>query len=350
MKELSLSDSVRSEIGNFLQTINFNCSTAEDNLTLKNGLLGVIDMLSDYYEEGTHLYPTVILFDDMGYLKTIPNLHYVFYHGKIEDSQFRMAIKMCAPLALDGWCIFLHVGKSDMSWGVVTAEIKETSLTLEEQVLRDEDPAYKVSLISNIGLKTVAIVSSGRKINSIVYLSLLGQQINATPNLDKFFGCVLSDCPNINDELVGYYHKVVNTALHTGHGNLFVVIGQGDSIPDILKEGVNLYNTPIDFASTYSELQENLNGDDQVRINSKLKMMSSLAVSMMNHDGITVFTTTGKIVGYHYIVDNTVTANELIVGGARTKAYMALVQSGDFRCVMMKKQEGEIKCEIKDER
>ena len=349
MNELSLSDSVKSEIGNFLQTINFNCSTAEYNLTLKNGLLGVIDMLSDYYEEGTHLFPTVILFDDMEYLKTVPNLHYVFYHGEIKENQFRQAIKMCAPLALDGWCIFLQVGQSDMSWGVVTAEIKETSLSLEEQVLRDEEPAYKVSLISNIGLKTVAMVSSGRKVNCIVYLSLLGQQINAVPSLDKFFRCVLSNCQGINDEFVGYYQKVVNTALHTGHGNLFAVIGEGDPIPDILKEGVNISNTPVDFATTYSELQENMNGNDQVRINSKLKMMSSLAVSMMNHDGITVFTTTGKIVGYHFIVDNTVTANELIVGGARTKAFMALVHSGNFRCVMMKKQEGEIKCDSRDE-
>lgn len=349
MKELSLSESVLSEIGNFLQTINFNCSTAEYNLTLKKGLLEIIDMLSDYYEEGTHLFPTVILMDSLDYLKTIPNMHHVFYRGEIEERQFKQAVKMCAPLAVDGWSIFLQVGAADMSWGIVTAEIKETSLSLEEQVLREEDQTYKVSIISNIGLKTVALVSSGRKVNCIVYLSLLGQQINAAPDIEKFLGSALFGCDQANDEFCGYFKKVVNTALHTGHGNLFVIIEDGSPIPDMLKEGVCLTDNPLDFFATYKELQDAVNGDDKVRINSQLKMMSSLAISMMNHDGITVFYPTGKIVGYHYIVDNKVTASELIVGGARTKAYWALVNSNKFKCVFMRKQEGDINCTLENE-
>ncbi len=349
MKELSLSGNVRSEIGNFLQTINFNCSTAEYNDAMKDGLLEVIDMLSDYYEEGTHLFPTVVFFDKMDYLKTFPNLHYLFYHGGIEKHQFKSAIRMCAPLALDGWCIFIQVGQNDMSWGVVTAEVKETSLSLEEQILRTEDPVFKVCLISNIGLKTVAMVSSGRKANCIVYLSLLGQQINVGPNMDVFFDSVLSDCENANDEFKGYFVKVVNTALHEGHGNLFAVLREGQPIPNILQEGVTIEGNPVDFLLTYSELQQDLDGDDKVRINSKLKMMSNLAVSMMNHDGVTLFTTTGKIIGYHYIVDNKITANVQMVGGARTKAFYALVNSKAFVCVLMKKQEGEINCEANNE-
>lgn len=349
MKELSLSENVLSEIGNFLQTINFNCSTPEYNLVLKKGLLEIIDMLSDYYEEGTHLFPTVILFDSLDYFKTIPNIHYTFYHGQIQENQFKQAVKMCAPLAVDGWSVFLQVGPTEMSWGVVTAEIKETSLSLEEQVFREEDQEFKVSIISNIGLKTVALVSSGCKVNCVVYLSLLGQQINATPNIEKFFNSVLSGCNQVNDEFCGYFKKVVNTALHSGHGNLFVILDEGNPIPDMLKEGVCLLDNPIDFFATYKELQEAVNSDDKVRINSKMKMMSSLAVSMMNHDGITIFYPTGKIVGYHYIVDNKVTASELIIGGARTKAYCALVNSRKFKCVFMRKQEGDINCTVENE-
>lgn len=70
---------------------------------------------------------------------------------------------------------------------------------------------------------------------------------------------------------------------------------------------------------------------------------------MMNHDGVTLFTTTGKIIGYHYIVDNKITANVQMVGGARTKAFYALVNSKAFVCVLMKKQEGEINCEANNE-
>ena len=126
---------------------------------------------------------------------------------------------------------------------------------------------------------------------------------------------------------------------------MFGVIEDGESIPELLKEGVDLTSIPIDFPFTNNSIISETDPNSKVELNTELKMMSSLAVSMMNHDGITIFTNTGKIVGYHYIVDNKVIADDVIVGGARTKAFYAMVQSNQFKGVFMRKQEGDTKFE-----
>lgn len=343
MQVASLHDTVRSQVGSFMQSFMFICSTTESNNAFCDGMVEVIDMLSDYYEEGTHLYPSIVLFDDPQYLKILPNIHYTFYRGDIEVKQFKQCLKMCAPLAVNGWNIFMQVQGTSMSWGVITTELRETSLSLSNQILKEKEEGCKVALISNVGMKTVALVSSGCECECIVHLSLMNNHLVTSKDLDGFCDCALHNCKVVSDEFKGYFSKIIGTALQTGHGNLFGVIEETEDvqIPEMLKDGVNLIAEPIDFAYIYSQIDSDVNTGNTVELNSMLKMMSSLAISMMNHDGITLFTDTGKIIGYHYIVDNNVTPKDMIVGGARTKAFYAMVESGNFKGVFIRKQEGE---------
>ncbi len=345
LNEVSLYERVRSEIGSFLQELGLGCDTVELNRELCEGLVDVVDLLSDYYEEGSHLYPSIVLFDDPQFLKMIPNKNYTFYEGDIKSKQIKLCLKMCAPLAVNGWNIFLQVRGASMSWGMITGELRETSLTLPYQILKDKEPICKVAIISNIGMKSVAMVSSGGECNCIIHLSLTNSEKSSSSDISNFFKCALEKCKIESEEFRGYFRKVVNKALHTGHGNLFGVIEDGESIPELLKEGVDLTSIPIDFPFTYNSIISETDPNSKVELNTELKMMSSLAVSMMNHDGITIFTNTGKIVGYHYIVDNKVIADDVIVGGARTKAFYAMVQSNQFKGVFMRKQEGDTKFE-----
>lgn len=343
MQEVSLHDSVRSQVGSFMQSFMFICSTTESNNAFCDGIVEVIDMLSDYYEEGTHLYPSIVLFDDPQYLKILPNIHYTFYQGAIEVKQFKQCLKMCAPLAVNGWNIFMQVRDTSMSWGVITTELKETSLSLTSQILREKEEICKVALITNVGMKTVALASSGRECECIVHLSLMNDHVVTSKDIDDFCTCALQNCKVDTEEFKGYFSKIIGTALQTGHGNLFGIIEDRNDmqIPNLLKDGVNLIDEPLDFASVCSQLNSDVNTGNTVELNSMLKMMSALAISMMNHDGITVFTDTGKIVGYHFIVDNNISPKDMIVGGARTKAFYAMVESGLFKGVFIRKQEGE---------
>ena len=70
---------------------------------------------------------------------------------------------------------------------------------------------------------------------------------------------------------------------------------------------------------------------------------------MLNFDGITLFNTTGSVVGYHFIVDNNVVGNKAIVGGSRTRAFESLKQTNGILACLMKSQDGIIKYYKKNE-
>ena len=75
----------------------------------------------------------------------------------------------------------------------------------------------------------------------------------------------------------------------------------------------------------------------------KLSSYAGLLQSMLNFDGITLFSSDGKIIGYHYIVNNDKVAEENIEGGARTRAFSALCGLEGLIACFMKSQDGKIK-------
>jgi hypothetical protein len=67
-KQHTLREHVLDSIGSFLHKEGFT----PDDVT-QDGILEVINLISDYHEEGNSLYPEVILTNDLDFFKTIPN-------------------------------------------------------------------------------------------------------------------------------------------------------------------------------------------------------------------------------------------------------------------------------------
>ena len=153
----------------------------------------------------------------------------------------------------------------------------------------------------------------------------------------------MESCANKTEEFDTYIRKIINLALRLGHGNLFIVLQDEQSIPEILKGGVDISEVPIDLYDAYLELKAIGDNNSLVEANYKLHMLSNLAIGMMNQDGITIFTQSAKVIGFHYIVENNVPEVQGVLGGARTKAYEALCRCPLIRTVFMRKQEGETK-------
>ena len=105
----------------------------------------------------------------------------------------------------------------------------------------------------------------------------------------------------------------------------------------------DISEVPIDLYDAYLELKAIGDNNSLVEANYKLHMLSNLAIGMMNQDGITIFTQSAKVIGFHYIVENNVPEVQGVLGGARTKAYEALCRCPLIRTVFMRKQEGETK-------
>lgn len=343
MKTTSFRETVLDQVGNFLLDINFD---VEHGLlkVLKEELVDLANQLSDYYEEGNHLYPEVLLLDDFDYFKvSVPCFYHILYEGAIEKGALLRAIKMAAPLADNGWNIFIELKKNEVRWGVVNSEQSVINVSMYEQVVGDVTEKHPVVYVRNVVFKTVEFISKDSANKYIISLSL--RNIDDILKNESLSLCkmICKDCEKEQTEFCGFLEKTINVGLQKGHGNLLVVVKDiNPSIPEILKEGVTLLK-PLDLYQYFCNFKDN--GKELIS-HSELQKNSELIISMMNHDGIIVFSTKGKVLGYHYIVENNIKTTEKVIGGARSKAFAKLskaVANGSISAVFMRTQEGSIK-------
>lgn len=87
----------------FLKSHDFPAST-----TICEGLVTIVNQISDYHEEGTALKPDILLIKDEKFFQTLPYQHHKALNTEpIHEKSFSMAVKMCAPLVENGWKIYL---------------------------------------------------------------------------------------------------------------------------------------------------------------------------------------------------------------------------------------------------
>jgi len=350
MQSVSLKEFASGTINTFLSSIGFVLSNEVANASLRDGMLYFVNELSDYYEEGTHLFPEIIVLDSIDYFNTIPiKKIFKLYSGNVEYQQFCKALKMCAPFAINGWVIYVCLNNDYLEWGVITSELSETSIPLGIQILHDTPHNNcHVVYLRNTGQKNVLVQSFGGEAGCQISMSLNDPIHDSSRNIDDFCSKLVEALgTDITEEFDTYIRKILNRALRVGHGNLFVIIEDGQNIPEILKGGIDIGDSPIDLYDAYMEIRGVEDMASIVQANYKLQMLSNLSIGMMNQDGITVFTRNAKIKGFHYIVENNTPQNNALLGGARTKAYEALCNCEEFVSVFMKKQEGETKLFIR---
>ena len=138
---------------------------------------------------------------------------------------------------------------------------------------------------------------------------------------------------------MGYFEKIIGVALIAGHGNLIGVVGDDPASIEKLKNrhGDGIYlSQPIDICELVVQSEE----QDSREASTSNRLHASLVQSMLNHDGATVFTSTGKLLGYHIFVKPDGTEEGEIVGGARTRAFEILKLSNVFDCCFYKSQDG----------
>lgn len=331
----SFKQTVSSEIGSFLYSIGFSLAP-DNNRILNEELVSIANMISDYFEEGTKLYPEIIVTNDMS--KVNHFLIHPFERTRLHEGMMVKALKMCAPLSQNGWTIFYEINDNNVVWGVVNSECHILSPTLKDQMVINAVNDSKEFFIRNIGGKTVEF-SSASGISYSVSLSLSDSTNDSTANIERLCSYISKDCPKCREQFLDLMAKQIFKAIQIGHGNLIAVIDNEKKVPDILKQGVDLSQVPLDIYEAYISFLESK--EDIVR-HERLRKQIDLLIPMLNHDGIALFSSDGKLIGYHFIVDNSMQGETPTLGGSRHKAYQKLCASDEFICVLMKTQEGAI--------
>lgn len=336
----SLRKHVIDSIGAFLFKEGF-----EPNEITPLGILELINMISDYQEEGVKLFPEIIITNSMDFFKTIPNKEIVIAIGELSIEEFKKSIKLCAPLAIDNWIIFIEIQNNQIKYGLVSAEMTETSLSIYNQTVGDLKVVYEkttIAYIRNVGQKTVELI--GVKSRIAVSMTLDEPSEMTFSEIKNISQAISSKCNELYQKQIEiFFEKIITNALRVGHGNLIAVIDDNsEKIKEFMdneKNGTILPNF-INFEELIIDAETNKNNETSIN----LKSFSSILKSMLNHDGITLFTNTGKLLGYHILIGAyEKKEGEVLIGGARTKAFTSMKNSGFFISCFYKSQDGNMK-------
>lgn len=335
---VSLYKETLSNVEAFLKSLNFSVSQV-----ICEGLVTVVNMISDYHEEGAALNPDILLISKDSFFQTLPCQHHIeLCTEEINEKSFSMAVKMCAPLAENGWNMYLLLlDESHLQYGIVNVALTQMSVSLFNQVIETPQELAVCAYIRNIGNKVVELNSISN--HCVIALNLNSYETKMEEELEKLANVILKDIAKdfpIKEASITYIKDMFIEALNHGHGNLIAVtdnIGQIKA-EEHLRGGIFL-SDKIDFIKLlFDNIQQK---SDQTA--TTLNAFTQLAISMLNFDGITIFNSNGCVVGYHFIVDNSAVVDKTIVGGARTRAFEALTQTNGIIACLMKSQDGNIK-------
>src|SRR5262249_15797999 len=114
MRSLVFHESLRAEIVQLLNEEHMTCPITAESLLL------LVVLLRDYREQGTELYPGVLITDDLpGMLPVLQGQHAILLgQGPREVATVRRMLKTCAPLTQGGWAVYLQRHPESLSFGV----------------------------------------------------------------------------------------------------------------------------------------------------------------------------------------------------------------------------------------
>lgn len=338
-KNGSLREHVLALIGEFL----FKEKFADDGI-IQNGILEAINLISDYHEEGVSLFPELIITNNMEFFKTIPNKELLIYEGVAEIEEFKKAIKLCAPLAIDNWIIFIEIRDGKIKFGLVSAEMTETSLSIHSQTvgeLKVDFSGIPIAYIRNVGQKIVELVGLNNKITVSLTLDSPDEKTNL--EIKEITNQITFSCEESYKKITEtFLEKIITNALRIGHGNLIGVIEDNEEAFKALiqseKNGTYLPNF-IDYQQLIIDAETDKTNESSVY----LKSYSSILKSMLNHDGITIFTDKGRLIGFHLLISTHEKEGEVSNGGARSKAFLSMQNCNLFKACFYKSQDGNMK-------
>jgi hypothetical protein len=338
MEQTSLRNNVLSLIGNFLYMEKFpKCAH------LPEGILNLIDATSAYREEGEDLYPEIFITDNIEtVLRTLPFSKRVKISEKpVSVKEFSQALKLCAPLSRNGWVIYINVSGECINYGLVSSEISELSPTFRKQAvgeLSENGDEYAIAYLQNAGNKSVLL--RGSETSALISLSLSDRSNGIEVELRSICKAIANDVDdNYKAICTSYFEKIIGDALVAGHGTLIAVVKDEPIAIRVALErhsdGIYLPQ-PIDISDFVIQSEEQKTRE----ASTSNRLHSSLVQSMLHHDGVTVFSSKGKVLGYHVFVKPDGTEKEEIVGGARTRAFEVLKLSSVFESCFYKSHDG----------
>lgn len=298
-------------------------------------LVELIVLLARLKEEGTSLCPKVYLTNNMDVLVSmLPEVERIIIGTSTPDIQgIKEALKKCAPLAIGGWLVYIYDNQHEIEFGLFKGSSNPISVLVDDVLMSENDDLIVVKAFQVAG-ECVEVRSNNGKFH---YVYLNHRKEDTPPPLqflNELVEAIVIQVDEKNKEPVtSFLRRLLFEALRQSHGCLIAVTNMNRAPKFLADDGIILKD-PIDFEYLVSKTK---NKDlSPFCLDNK----GSLLKGMLNTDGIILFDSRAKLLGYNCFVK--VNRNEEVIGGARKRAFAALSSKiGKGLCaVFMQSQDG----------
>lgn len=298
-------------------------------------LVELIVLLARYKEEGVSLCPKVYMTNDLSLLNTmLPDGESLKIGSTTPNIDgIKQALKKCAPLATNGWLIYIQDNTHTIEYGVFKGSGNPISVLVDEVLMSSNDDLIVVKAFQ-VADDCVEIRSNQ---GSFHYIFLNHRKEDSPPPLqylDSLVKAVTEEASVENKEpTISFLSRLFFDALRQSHGCIIAVTDM-PSPPEFLSEDSVTLESPIDFSALVRDLKKgNIDA-------SHLESKGYLLKGMLNSDGIILFDNKSRLLGYNCFVK--VDNSETVIGGARKRAFACVrAKIGNGVCaVFMQSQDG----------
>lgn len=315
----------------------------KENDKLLIGLLTMMDHIFDYKEEGISFYPEILVTSNLeSSLKPLLGFTIIDVSSStLEIKEFDKIIKICSSLAVDGWVIYVEVNFNNINYGLVNSDILEGIPNLCDQLFQDpykiKDKDVSHFYLKRLNQKSIKLV--GDKNNISISFGLREDFETDLNSVNILVNNISKDLIESNSEKFSFYlKKHLNDEINRGNGFLIGIIKDDNTNMELIKgnisDGVYL-KKPIDLYEYYNNFEI---AKDPESINT-LRKYFTLMKRMISNDGITIFTTKGRILGYRIFIEKK-SNNTNKEGGGRLRAFDSMCQLNIFSCCFYKSHDG----------
>ncbi len=298
-------------------------------------LVELIVLLARYKEEGSNLYPKVYLTNNIKMLNSmLPDGESLKIGSSSANANgIKSVLKKCAPLATNGWLIYVEACENKLEYGVFKGSGNPISVLVDDVLMTKNDDFIVVKAFQVADDCVEIKANSG----GLHYIFLNHRKEDSPPPLQflgKLVEAVTEKTPEVDKEpTISFLNRLLFGALRESHGCIIAVTSM-DTPPKLLSSDGVILEEPIDFSKLVYDLKKGT--IDPSHLDSK----GHLLQGMLNSDGIILFDNRGRLLGYNCFVK--MNNKENIIGGARKRAFASVKSKigNGISAVFMQSQDG----------
>ena len=338
--------SIRDSLQGSLQT--FVRNSGLDSTFLEELIRDFVVLLAAYREEDVPMFPSVFVAYRREDLSSILTTGKPVQLGSVDRTggPASTILKDCAPLAREGWAVFVHIDDKDIAYYGVFRSARHSLSTGADEVIADLGDSVKLVMLRNCGHQSVEIYNTSRNKLTAV-LKVATSAYSALDAHISLFVRTMTAGVAESYELQAYLKRVITGIVQHCHGTLLAVMHADDD--------KNSSNTPsgvipqpcINFADLHAEAMKLRDADSL----ADLRAAEVLLEGMIGSDGIVVFGNDATVKAYRSFIKPNPEEEVKIgtEGGARrrTFALMKLRLSDRYLGAFYRSQDGDTKCEVR---